>query len=80
LTDFLSRFSDDSLPSSLAFITVPTSLNYIETAKELCEIWRNRADLKKTYIDAAKVVEQESGLDAVDCFDGPSYKTLPRYF
>lgn len=66
LTDFISRFSDNTLPPALSFITVPTSSSRMETAKEICETWRNRADLKTVYVDAANLVEQESELNAVD--------------
>lgn len=62
LTDFLSRFPDNTRPASLSFITIPELPGRIETARNICETWRNRADLKDAYIAAAKAVEQDAGL------------------
>ncbi len=62
LTDFLSRFPENTRPSSLSFITIPELPGQIETAGNICETWRNRADLSDAYIAAAKAVEQDAGL------------------
>ncbi len=65
LADFLSRFPDNTPPASLSFITIPELPGRIETARNICETWRNRADFSDAYIAAAKAVEQDAGLHEV---------------
>jgi len=47
-------------------IQIPKRPDQIDKIRHLCQIWRNRADLREAYIETAGTVEKEVGLSKID--------------
>lgn len=57
MIDFIGHLK--SKPESLSTFVTPKSKNTMEMIMRLVEDWRQRNDYKKSYIDAAEIVEQQ---------------------
>lgn len=62
LADLLSSLPEGTKVPSLDAAPVPQQTGKRARCRELCSAWRNRADLREAYADAARTVEREFGL------------------
>lgn len=60
LADFLAAFPAKSRPSDLLISAMPNRRPHLENIRRICRLWRNRLDIRESYIEAARAVEQES--------------------
>ena len=66
MTAFLAAFPEEKVPEVFSFIALPERKDQIDAATRICRVWRNRADFVDAYVSAARMVEQEIGLDGID--------------
>lgn len=60
--EFLSSFPKEKRPDAFSSISIPEEPEKIERVKNICSNWRNRVDLRATYVQASQAVERELGL------------------
>ncbi|MBA2883176.1 hypothetical protein HNR65_003537 [Desulfosalsimonas propionicica] len=65
LTEILSGIPEKDRPEALGFIQLPEAPGQIKAAQNICQTWRNRADLRDAYINTAKQVESQIGLKEI---------------
>lgn len=69
--DFVSRLHDSAVPASLQSVPVSTQALHRQKMQEIADVWRNRIDLKESYISHARRVDEEAGLAGME-FDPES--------
>jgi hypothetical protein len=63
LADFVSHLPSQEIPKELATVSLPLQRGQIDTVRQICRSWRNRIDYKESYIEVARTVESEVGLE-----------------
>ncbi|RLB20529.1 MAG: hypothetical protein DRG76_10835, partial [Deltaproteobacteria bacterium] len=58
--------SEESIPKALSSVPVPEEESYKNRIKNICETWRKRLDYQGAYVVAAKDVEKDLSLSALE--------------
>ncbi|MEJ5330223.1 MAG: PglZ domain-containing protein [Desulfobaccales bacterium] len=66
LTDFLAPLALAEHPAVFSQVPLPQEEQHCRNACQLCHVWRQRLDFLEAYLAAARNVEQELGLAALD--------------
>nr|HDM58874.1 hypothetical protein [Bacillota bacterium] len=77
MTDLVSGL-DDAVPSKLSSVPVASTPPTTDACKALSKAWRLRRDTRESYVAAARQVEQEFGLAALE-FDPKAIEGLETF-
>ncbi|PXF57191.1 MAG: hypothetical protein C4B58_10695 [Deltaproteobacteria bacterium] len=66
MTELLSGLSKDARPAEFSSMALPDRPEHVDKVLHLCNVWRNRVDYRKAYIEAARATESEFGLSDLD--------------
>jgi hypothetical protein len=66
LGDLAASLPPKGLPRELTAVGLPTRPAHLETIRQACRTWRNRADLREAYAEAAREVSRETNLGALE--------------
>ena len=62
LGELAMAYPEGQLPGALTGITLPGKPVQQDSLRHLCQVWRNRVDLKDAYAEAARTLQAEAGL------------------
>jgi hypothetical protein len=78
ITDLLSPLPERDKPKELKEISIPDKKDQIEKVRHICQVWRNRMDLREAYVSAADIVQKELDLSSSD-FPGEKLADLETF-
>ena len=66
VTDLISNLPEKNRPKMFSSLPLPKASDKVEKVRNICQVWRNRSDLKEAYVSGSKAVEAEIGLKGQD--------------
>jgi hypothetical protein len=66
LGDLVASLPPKEVPKELSAVGLPTRPAHLETIRQACRTWRNRADLREAYAAAAREVAREINVSALE--------------
>lgn len=62
LGDLVAGLPPDKTPRELGSVKLPDRSGHLRAIQQVCRTWRNRYDLRGSYVEAARAVEAEAGV------------------
>jgi hypothetical protein len=66
VTDLIASLPEKDRPKMFSSLPLPLTPDKVEKVRHICQVWRNRSDLKEAYVSGSKAVEIEIGLKGQD--------------
>lgn len=66
LSEFISCLPRGAAPKQLSSLSFPNGERQLEMIRQICKQWRNRADYRESYVEAARTVERDASVEHFD--------------